>query len=65
MLHKTRVLTLIVAVGAALTLAACDEDEQGRVLRYEKGTYLGQPDTALTEDQLGELRQRAKQQAGD
>lgn len=65
MWHKTRVLTLCIAVGASLALAGCDEDEQGRILRYEKGTYLGPPDTALTEDQLGELRARAKRQAGD
>jgi len=65
MWHKTRVLTLLAVVGAALALAACDEDEQGRILRYEKGTYLGKPDTALSEEQLDELRLRAKQQAGE
>ena len=65
MWHKSRALTLVAVFGTSLTLAACDENEQGRILRYEKGTYLGQPDTALTEDQLSELRSRAKRQAGD
>ena len=64
MLHKTRVLTLVAVFGAAFTLAACDEDEQGMILRYEKGTYLGPEDTPLAEEQLEELRRRAKQQAG-
>jgi len=57
------------AVGLALVLAgfavaACDEAEQGRVLRYEKGTYLGKADTDLNVGQLDELRQRAKLQSG-
>jgi hypothetical protein len=49
---------------AGLAVAGCDEAEQGRVLRYEKGTYLGKPDTDLTAGQLDELRQRAKLQGG-
>ena len=28
-------------------VSACDEGEQGRVLRYEKGTYMGPVDQAL------------------
>jgi len=47
-----------------LAIAACDQDEQGRVLTYEKGTYLGDADTPLSEEQVNELRQRAAQQAG-
>jgi hypothetical protein len=43
---------------SALALAGCRVEEQGRVLRYEKGTYLGKPDTALTETQRNALRQR-------
>ena len=50
---------------AGLLLSACwEEDEQGRVLRYQKGTYLGAPDTELTEEQREELRARARGQAG-
>ena len=29
----------------AVALTACREEEQGRKLQYEKGTYLGQADT--------------------
>jgi hypothetical protein len=56
-LHK--LIPVVAAAGLALSLAACDEAEQGRVLRYEKGTYLGQDDNALTEAQREELRARA------
>ncbi len=47
-----------------LMVAACDQDEQGRILTYEKGVYLGQPDTQLSDQQVDQLRQRAAQQAG-
>ncbi len=48
----------------ALLLGACDESEQGRVLRYEKGSYLGQADTPLPEEKVEELRRRATLQGG-
>jgi len=47
-----------------LSLAACDEAEQGRVLLYEKGTYLGQKDPPLGQQTEDELRGRAALQAG-
>ena len=49
---------------AGLLVSACDEAEQGRVLRYEKGTYLGPSPEPLENEQLNELRQRAKLQGG-
>ena len=49
---------------AGLTLSACDEDEQGRVLRYDKGTYLGEADKPLDQNTLDELRNRARNQEG-
>ncbi len=49
-------------VAFVLLLGACDETEQERILRYEKGTYLGTPDTPLTDDQVQKLRQRANLQ---
>ncbi|HEY9536949.1 MAG TPA: hypothetical protein VIS03_05090 [Kiloniellaceae bacterium] len=54
----------VVAAGLLLALAACDEAEQGRILHYEKGTYLGQSDTALTDAQRDELNARVKRQSG-
>lgn len=49
----------ITIVAAALLLGACDESEQGRILNYEKGTYLGKADTPLSPEKVEELRQRA------
>jgi len=61
-LHK--LIPVVAGAGLVLALAGCDESEQGRVLRYEKGTYLGQPDSQLTEQQREELRARAALQGG-
>ncbi len=44
-------------------LSACDPNEQDRIMRYEKGTYLGEPDTPLSADARSELRARARLQA--
>lgn len=57
-------------IGAAATFAAglllsgCEEEEQDRVLIYEKGTYLGEEDQPLDQETLNELRNRARNQAG-
>ncbi len=64
MRNKISILTLAALFLAGLTLTGCDQSEQGRILSYEKGTYLGEPDTPLTEEQVNELRHRAMQQAG-
>ena len=53
-------LTVTIAAG----LSGCREEEQGRQLRYEKGTYLGQADTPLQEEDRAILRQRAMNQRG-
>ena len=50
-------------IGLALGLAGCNQAEQGRILSYEKGTYLGQADQKLGEGQLRELEVRTKMQA--
>jgi len=47
---------------APLVLGACREDEQGRILRYKKGVYLGTPDSKLTGEQEQKLRERAQYQ---
>jgi hypothetical protein len=58
MLRK-RSLIWTAVMASGLLLGACDEAEQGRILRYEKGKYLGEPDTPLTNEQMQKLRQRA------
>lgn len=57
--------TLAIAAGllALAALAGCRDQEQGRPLSYEKGTYQGKPDTALPSETLDALRQRAQNQS--
>ncbi len=61
---KTSVMAYAALIGAGLALAACDQNEQGRIRNYEPGTYLGEVDTPLTEEQQDALRQRARAQSG-
>lgn len=61
-LHK--LIPVLAGAGLVLALGACDESEQGRILLYEKGTYLGPSDSELSDAQREELRQRALRQAG-
>ncbi len=62
--HKKLALCLAV-IFAGFLVSACDEAEQDRVLRYEKGIYLGPPDSGLSAGQVNELRQRAKRQGAN
>jgi hypothetical protein len=62
--HKKWALCFAV-VFAGFFVSACDEAEQDRVLRYEKGTYLGPFESPLENEQLNELRQRAKLQGAN
>ncbi len=59
---KRFLLVLTTVFAAGLVLSACDEAEQDRILRYEKGTYLGQKDQMLTERQQADLRARTRMQ---
>ena len=49
---------------SAVFLGACDADEQGRVLNYKKGEYLGPRGAPLDEETLRALRNRAALQGG-
>ncbi len=56
------VLLLGCVVAAGVSLGACREDEQGRVLIFEKGDYLGKPDTPVSADARRALSARIQQQ---
>ena len=56
---KRTILALATVLAAGLILSACDEAEQGRVLRHEKGTYMGPKDQALSSEQQADLRARS------
>jgi hypothetical protein len=57
---KARSIAVWLAIaGIALVAQGCREEEQNRPLTYDKGTYQGQSDPALTNQQVEMLRQRA------
>ena len=51
-----KVFTLVAFVAS---LSSCAEEEQNRLLSYEKGTYLGKVDQSLTPEQVRDLMIRA------
>ena len=55
-------ILLVGALGVALVLPACREDEQDRPLLYDKGSYSGPREPALDAQQLDQLRLRAQNQ---
>jgi hypothetical protein len=60
---KARSIGMWLAIaGIALMTQGCREDEQNRPLLYDKGTYEGQPDQALSAEQVDALRQRSARQ---
>ena len=64
MIRKKSLFACLAVLAPAFFLSACDEAEQGRVLIYEKGTYLGEKDRALTDREKKDLRQRTLMQQG-
>ncbi len=55
-------LAAAVIVAGLVALTGCREEEQDRVLLFEQGTYLGEPDNTLDDQQVNELRSRAQRQ---
>jgi len=51
-----KVFALVTFVAA---LSSCAEEEQNRLLSYEKGTYLGPADQSLSDEQVRKLMTRA------
>jgi len=56
----TGMLALLAIAGF---LQACEQEERGRILQYEKGTYLGPADQNLSAEQLREIEVRTNLQA--
>ena len=57
-----KILVLFSLAGLSFGLIACAEEEQNRLLSYEKGTYLGKVDQQLSEEQLRQLVRRSNGQ---
>ena len=45
----------------SLVLSSCQE-EQGRILNYKKGVYLGKKDDSLTKEQVNNLKMHTSRQ---
>ncbi len=65
-MNTGKVVSLLGAVAAAaLLLSACKAEEQGRLLRYEPGKYLGKKGTDVSDEMMRVARNRlALQGAG-
>jgi hypothetical protein len=62
---RKRVLLLGMVSVVALTLGACREGEQGRLLSFEAGKFLGKnPDQGFSNNQYAALRARTIYQSG-
>ena len=59
MLNLKNFFKIFALVTFAFALSSCAEEEQDRLLSYEKGTYLGPTDQSLTEEQVRKLMARA------
>lgn len=57
-----RIFLITCALLVGISLGGCRESEQGRVQEFKKGTYLGKIDQTLTQEQVKELRMRARNQ---
>ena len=59
MLNIHNFLKIFALATFATALASCAEEEQNRLLSYEKGTYLGAADQSLSDEQVRKLMARA------
>lgn len=53
------IVKLIGLTAVVVVLSACAEEEQNRLLSYDKGTYLGKADQSLSPDQVRQLMMRS------
>ena len=57
-----KILVLFALTAVVARLSGCAEEEQNRVLSYQKGTYLGKTDQQLSDEQLRTLINRSNAQ---
>lgn len=57
-----RPVWLTVAIVVTLSLVACRDEEQGRILKYNKGVYSGEPMPVIEKETREDLRTRAHHQ---
>ena len=56
MIKINKVFLIISILISSLLLSSCKESEQGRILNYKKGVYLGKKDNTLSKDQVYNLK---------
>ncbi len=55
MIKMKKTIIVISMFLTSLVLSSCQE-EQGRILNYKKGVYLGKKDDSLTKEQVNNLK---------
>lgn len=58
-----RFIAVAALLAAVAVVSSCRQAEQGRILHYQKGTYLGEADQNSSEGKEQELRARARHQS--
>jgi hypothetical protein len=60
---SARIFTVFGAIAvSAIVLAGCRAEEQGRIIQYKPGVYLGKKDTELSQAQVRQLGLRSRKQ---
>ena len=58
-MNTHNILKFIALTAVVAALSACAEEEQNRLLSYDKGSYLGKADQSLSTDQVRQLMMRS------
>ncbi len=61
MIKINKIFIVISIFLTSLVLSSCQE-EQGRILNYKKGVYLGKTDESLTKEQVDKLKLHTSRQ---
>jgi len=61
MINTNKTFLIISIFLSSFLLSSCQE-EQGRILNYKKGVYLGKKDDILTTEQVNKLKMHTSRQ---
>ena len=61
MINTNKAFLIISIFLSSFLLSSCQE-EQGRILNYKKGVYLGKKDDILTTEQVNKLKMHTSRQ---
>ena len=61
MININKAFLIISIFLSSILLSSCQE-EQGRILNYKKGVYLGKKDDILTTEQVNKLKMHTSRQ---